>query len=261
MRERAEGVGGSLDIQSQPGGGTQVVVRLPRVLAPSADATMRGLRVLLADDHDLYVQGLRNLLTARGVQVVGVAHDGLEALALARELLPDLILMDVHMPHCDGLEATRQIKEALPEVKIVMLTVAADDATLFKALQSGAAGYLLKNLESRHFFDLLREIMRGEDIVTPTVAARTLAEMAQEQTDSAASSPSEEAPVPLTPRQREVLVLLTEGMTYLEIAQELHISRNTVKYHVTRMLERLELQSRYELARYAREHDIVDSTT
>jgi PAS domain S-box-containing protein len=261
MRERAEGVGGSLDIQSRPGGGTQVVVRLPRVLAPSADTTMRGLRVLLADDHDLYVQGLRNLLTARGVQVVGVAHDGMEALALARELLPDLILMDVHMPHCDGLEATRQIKDLLPEVKIVMLTVAADDTTLFRALQSGAAGYLLKNLESRHFFDLLREIMRGEEIVSPTVAARALAEMAQEQAGGAASSPSEEAPVPLTPRQREVLALLTEGMTYLEIAQKLHISRNTVKYHVTRMLERLDLQSRYELASYAREHDIVDSTT
>ncbi len=257
MRERAEGVGGSLDVRSQPGSGTQVVVRLPRRLAASADAAMRGLRVLLADDHDLYVQGLRNLLTARGVRVVGVAHDGLEALALARELLPDLILLDVHMPHCDGLEATRQIKAALPEVKIVMLTVAADDATLFEALKSGASGYLLKNLESRHFFELLSKIMRGEDVVTPTVAARALAEMAQGESDVAPLASKESPSTALTPRQREVLALLADGLTYLEIAQQLHISHNTVKYHVTRMLERLELENRYELAHYAREHDII----
>lgn len=249
MRERAEGVGGSLDVQSQPGGGTQVIVRLPRVLEAAADTSMRNLRVLLVDDHDLYLKGLHNLLSTRGMQVVGLAHDGVEAQELAQRLLPDLILMDVDMPRCDGLEATRQIKAALPETKIVMLTVAADEETLMQALQNGAVGYLLKNLESRQFFDLLYKVVKGDSVLSPALGARMMTERAHSDENDGARQ-DEASLASLTARQREILALVADGLTNKEIAEQLFISANTVKYHVSQILERLQVQSRYELASY-----------
>ncbi len=174
MRERAEATGGSLQVHSEPGAGTQVVVRLPRVLEMPPETGIQGLRVLLVDDHQLYLEGLRNMLSVRGVQVVGMAYDGLQAHELARQYLPDLILMDVHMPHCDGLQATRRIKDDLPDVKIVMLTIAADDETLFQALKNGASGYLLKNIDERQFFTLLTEALRGETVLSPSLATKVL---------------------------------------------------------------------------------------
>ena len=174
MRERAEGVGGHLEVRSKPGAGTEVIIRLPRLLEMPAEKQIKGLRVLVVDDHPLYLEGLRNLLSTRGVQVVGTAQDGLEAQELADQFQPDLILMDVEMPRCDGLEATRQIKSKHPDVKIVMLTVAAEDETLFEALKHGASGYLLKNLDARQFFTLLTDVMRGETVLSPTLAAQVL---------------------------------------------------------------------------------------
>jgi DNA-binding NarL/FixJ family response regulator len=245
MRERAEKMGGQLEVYTEPGRGTQILVRLPRTLAPHEGETLQDLRVLLVDDHDLYLKGLRNLLSARGIHVVGLAHDGVEAQALARRHRPDLILMDVEMPRCDGIEATRRIKAALPETRIVILTVAADDETLFEALKSGADGYLLKDLESRQFFDLLRNVLQGDNVLSPSLAARTLKSLAADE-----GSEADDPTPPLTTRQREVLELVAQGMTNREIAQALHISPDTVKYHVSHILERLHVQSRYELAGY-----------
>jgi len=258
MRERAEAVGGSLEMRASPGEGTQVIVRLPRVLETSQEEAVRGLRVLLVDDHPLYLEGLRNLLSARGVQVIGMARDGLEAQELARKLRPDLILMDVEMPRCNGLEATRRIKAELSDIKIVMLTVAAEDEALFEALKNGASGYLLKSLNRTQFFYLLTEVMRGETVLSPTLAGRVLAAFKQggnipdTQTEPV-SVPCAEAAIfsELTPRQAEILTLVAQGLTYKEIGAKIYISEAAVKYHMGQILERLQLRSRREAAMYA----------
>ncbi|TEU18821.1 MAG: response regulator transcription factor, partial [Anaerolineales bacterium] len=197
------------------------------------------MRVLLVDDHPLYLEGLRGLLASRGLHVVGQARDGLEALEQARSLRPDLILMDVQMPRCDGVEATRRIKAELPEAKIVMLTVAAEGDILFEALKSGASGYLLKSLDGAQFFSLLADVMRGETVLSPALANQVLAEFARKPDDETVDT------APLTPRQHEVLELVAQGPTNQEIARALYVSEATVKYHVSQILERLHLQSRY----------------
>jgi PAS domain S-box-containing protein len=288
MRERAESVGGNLEVRSEVGRGTQVIARLPAILDKLPEKAAHSLRVLLVDDHPLYLEGLRALLSARGVQVIGAATDGVEAQQLARQLLPDLILMDVEMPRCNGLEATRQIKAELPDIKIVMLTVAADDETLFEALKNGAAGYLLKSLDGRQFFTLLTEVMRGETVLSPSLAARVLSAFAQPpeagagvealagpplnptggfrsgSTPSAPDAPpgssaeAEDPPV-LTPRQHEVLRLVVAGASNREIAGALHVTERTVKFHVGQILERLQLRNRYELAHYARQQLVSPS--
>ena len=140
----------------------------------------KRMRILLADDHGLFVEGLQNLLQAGGYAVVGAAYDGLEALKLARALHPDLILMDIRMPNCDGLKATRLIKTELPEIQIVMLTTSAEDADLFEALKSGACGYLLKNLKPNELFDYLTGLERGEAPLSPELSARLLREFARQ---------------------------------------------------------------------------------
>jgi PAS domain S-box-containing protein len=246
MRERAESVGGNLEVRSAPGEGTRIIVRLPSALnQPDPGQFGNGLRVLLVDDHPLYLEGLRGLLASRGVQVVGEAHDGLEAQAQAQTLRPDLILMDVQMPRCDGVEATRRIKAELPHIQIVMLTMAADDETLFEALKAGASGYLLKNLAGAQFFALLRQVMAGEHVISPALASRVLVAFTQQGGDA-----EEEEEVILTARQREVLELVAQGLTNQEVADALHVTEATVKYHVSQILERLELKSRHQLSRY-----------
>src|SRR5512135_2342519 len=134
------------------------------------------MRILLVDDSALFREALQNLLTLHGHQVVGTAGDGLEALEQARRLHPDLILMDIDMPRCDGLTATRLIKAEVPDVKIVMLTVSADDEHLFEAIKSGASGYLLKGLRARGFLELLAKVEQGEPPLSPGMAARLLDE-------------------------------------------------------------------------------------
>ena len=267
-----------MEIRSTPGVGTQVIVHLPRQLKLEEGEGVRGLRVLLVDDHPLYLDGLRTMLAARGVQVVGMARDGLQAQQLAHTLYPDLILMDVEMPVCNGIEATRAIKMALPQIKIVMLTVAAEDATLFEALKLGASGYLLKNLDSGQFFHLLREVMRGETVLSPRLATQVLATFAQDApppepeppliapseieeamlTAGKADSAAADLLPTLTHRQQAVLRLVVQGLTNKEIAKELSITERTVKYHIGLILERLQLRSRYELARYAQEQGFTD---
>src|SRR5512137_694897 len=138
------------------------------------------MRLLLADDHGLFLEGLGNLLHAGGYTVVGAAHDGLEALQLARALRPDAILMDIRMPRYDGITATRLIHAELPEIKIVMLTTSADSEDLFEALKSGASGYLLKNLEPNQLFDHLAGLERGEAPLSRQLSARLLREFAHQ---------------------------------------------------------------------------------
>jgi two-component system NarL family response regulator len=247
MRERAESVGGNLEVRSTPQEGTHVIVQLPLALAGTGSTeSMRGLRVLLVDDHPLYLEGLRALLTTRGIKVVAEAYDGLEAQRLAQVHHPDLILMDVQMPGCDGIEATRAIKAGLPDVVIVVLTIAAEDELLFEALKAGASGYLLKSLPGAQFFGMLRDVMAGETVISPTLASQVLTAFANRDEDDVDETPE----LALTERQLEVLKLAAQGMTNQQIADALYISRSTVKYHVSQILERLQLSSRHQFGRY-----------
>jgi DNA-binding NarL/FixJ family response regulator len=214
------------------------------------------MKILLADDHGLFLEGLKNLLRAGGYQVVGAAHDGLEALQLARALHPDVILMDIRMPGCDGLTATRLIQAEMPECKIVMLTTSAEDADLFEAIKSGASGYLLKNLAPNQLFDYLAGLARGEAPLSREMSARLLHEFARQAAaldEQRAAGPAGGPPGPeLTPRQREILVLVADGLTYKEVGAALGLSENTVKYHMGEVLQRLHLKNREQVMAYAR---------
>lgn len=218
-------------------------------------------RILLADDHGLFLEGLQNLLHAGGYQVVGAARDGLEALELARTLHPDVILMDIRMPRCDGLCATRLIKAELPETKIVMLTTSAEDADLFEALKSGASGYLLKDLEPNQLFDYLAGLARGEAPLSRELSARLLAEFARQAAAlderAAADLPGGPPDSELTAREREILVLVAEGRSYKQVGAALHLSQNTVKYHMGQILHRLHLKNREQVAAYARRNGLA----
>ena len=214
------------------------------------------LRILLVDDHVLFRKGVAALLARRPeMKVVGEASDGLEAITAAREIIPDVILMDIHMPKCDGLEATRMIKRELPHIKIVILTVSDDDQNLFEAIKSGAQGYLLKDLEPTRLYDLLESISRGEAPLSGVVAAKILKEFARPNADSA---PTPEMIDELTTRETDILQLVVDGKTNKEIAASLFIAENTVKIHLRNILEKLHLQNRIQAAVYAVRQGLVD---
>ena len=206
------------------------------------------MRVLLADDHPLFRDGLATLLQARGMEIVGEASNGLEALEHARLLKPDLILMDVNMPRMNGLEATRLIKTEMPETRIVILTVSDDDENLFEAIKSGAQGYLLKSMPSQTFFEMLSGVAVGEAPIARGLATKILGEFARHlQHDAAAAANKED----LTEREKEVLRLVAEGSTNRDIAVKLTITENTVKYHLKNILEKLHFKNRAQAVAYA----------
>jgi DNA-binding NarL/FixJ family response regulator len=213
-----------------------------------------ALRVLIADDHPLFRDGLQSLLIARGIEVVAEAANGREALELAWKHRPDVVLMDLMMPAMDGLEATRLLSAQLPDIKVVMLTVVDDDAKLFEAIKSGARGYLLKNLESDRFFELLEGVAHGEPALTPSLARKLLEEFAR---------PTErrrepEDPDALTEREREVLELMVDGVTSnRRLASRLGVSENTVKFHVRNILDKLHLHNRAQVVAFALRHKLV----
>ncbi len=212
------------------------------------------MRILIADDHSLFRDGLRSLLSAQGHDVVGEARNGNEALVLAKQLQPDLVLMDVSMPELDGIEATRQLMAEVPGVKVVILTASEDDNTLFDAIKAGAQGYLQKNLEADDFFALLDRAAAGEPAMTPALAKRLLQEFAKPLPKPAAEE--EEA---LTPREREVLELMVAGVTSnRKLAKELDLSENTVKFHVRNILDKLRLHDRAQVVGYALRKKMAD---
>ncbi len=214
-----------------------------------------ALRVLIADDHPLFRDGLRSLLTARGIEVVAEAPNGREALELAWKHRPDVVLMDLMMPAMDGLEATRLLSAQLPEIKVVMLTVVDDDAKLFEAIKSGARGYLLKNLESERFFELLEGVAHGEPALTPSLARKLLEEFARPTERRRAP----EDPDALTEREREVLELMVDGVTSnRRLASRLGVSENTVKFHVRNILDKLHLHNRAQVVAFALRHKLVE---
>ena len=214
------------------------------------------MRILIADDHSLFRDGLRSLLVAQGHDVIGEARNGREAVELARTLKPDLVLMDVHMPELDGIAATRLISAEMPEMKVVILTASEEEAKLFEAIKSGAQGYLLKNLEAETFFDMLDRAARGEPALTPALARKLLQEFAKPPVEAAAPATDQDA---LTAREREVLELMVEGVTSnRRLAKRLNLSENTVKFHVRNILDKLRLHNRAEVVGYALRHGIVE---
>ncbi len=216
------------------------------------------MRVLLVDDHALFREGLAGILSSHpNIEVVSEAEDGLEALVKAQELRPDLILMDVTMPGCDGLEATQLIKAALPDAKIVMLTIHDEDDKLFEAIRCGAVGYLLKDTTSKVLIAMLLGVMRGEAAISKAMAARILAEFRRL---SVRVSPSSQKDTPvLTAREKEVLKLVVAGAMDKEIAPQLSISLNTVKTHVRNILSKLHATSRHQAATYAVQEGLIRS--
>jgi DNA-binding NarL/FixJ family response regulator len=214
------------------------------------------MRILLVDDHILFRKGMAALLNARkSYEIVGEAGDGYEALEAARNTLPDVILMDIHMPRCDGLEGIRLIKREMPHVKIVVLTVSDDNQDLFQAIKGGAQGYLLKNLEPRQLYDCLENIARGESALSGSIAAKILLEFSNP--GSSAEQDAGELVEQLTARETTILHLVADGKTNKEIASELVISENTVKIHLRNILEKLHLKNRIQIAVYAARQGLV----
>ncbi len=220
------------------------------------------MRVLLADDHPLFLEGLRNVLAGRGVNVVGTANDGIQALEQTRALRPDVVLMDIRMPRCNGLDATRLIKAEMPDVKIVILTMSEEDEDLFEAIKSGASGYLPKSLTPEEFMELVIGVLEGEPAIPRRLAARIINEFAQpearprEQPGAGLATSSDSRT--LTRRQIEVLQMVAQGFTYKEIAAALNITERTVEYHMGEILNRLHLQNRAQVIAYATRAGLID---
>lgn len=216
------------------------------------------MRILLVDDHVLFRKGVAALLSMRPeLQIVGEASNGLEAIEAARELMPDVILMDIGMPLCNGLEATRTIKREMPHVKIIILTVSDEDQHLFEAIKIGAQGYLLKNLEPYQLHDLLESISRGEAPLSGAIAAKILKEFSNPGSNNQQETQIVEE---LTAREVDILELVVEGLTNKGIADRLVISENTVKIHLRNILDKLHLQNRIQAAVYAVRQGLVDQS-
>jgi len=207
------------------------------------------VRILIADDHALFRDGLRSLLQSRGHEVIGEARNGQQAIELAQQLKPDLVLMDIQMPELDGVSATRELTALMPDMKVVALTASEQNETLFDAIKAGAQGYLLKNLEAEEFFALLDRASLGEPALTPALARKLLQEFAK---PAARVQPAEPDADALTDREREVLELMVEGVTSnRKLANRLGLSENTVKFHVRNILDKLRLHTRAEAVGYA----------
>ncbi len=214
------------------------------------------MRILIADDHSLFRDGLRSLLEAQGHEIVGEARNGREAVLLTNEKHPDLVLMDLSMPELDGIAATRAIVADLPTIKVIILTASDEETKLFDAIKAGAQGYLLKDLEADDFFAMLDRASRGEPALTPTLARKLLNEFAHPSAESQASENTED----LTSREREVLDLMVQGTTSnRKLARQLGVSENTVKFHVRNILDKLRLHSRAQVVGYALRNKILDS--
>jgi DNA-binding NarL/FixJ family response regulator len=211
-----------------------------------------ALRVLIVDDHSLFRKGVRAALEGKaGIEVIGEAADGKAAIVKALDGMPDIILMDINMPNCNGLEATREIKHLIPHVRIVMLTVSETDSDLFEAIKCGADGYLLKDVSEKELPKLLQRAAGGEALLQGLMATRILDEF-RKQGDR--QRPELPLLLQLSDREQEVLKLVANGSSNREIASQLFISENTVKHHLSNILEKLHLQNRIQLAVFAAEN-------
>ena len=208
------------------------------------------IKVLVVDDHLLSRKGIISILSSHAMfEIIGEATNGQEALSKAKELMPDLILMDIRMPGGSGLEATRLIKEEMPYVKIVILSVSDDVQDFFEAIKKGAQGYLLKNMEPEYWLDYIISIVQGEAPISREVASKILQEFLIQKTDVSGSKLSE--------REKEVLQLVSQGLGNKEIGKVLFITESTVKNHLRNILDKLHLQNRMQLIAFAYKNGLI----
>lgn len=208
---------------------------------------MSRMKILLVDDQLLFRKGLRALLEGEGdMEVVSEGSNGQDALDKVKAYRPDVVLMDIHMPECDGIQGTRLIKAEHPEVKVVILTISDEDDDLFEAIKAGAEGYLLKNLRPEELTQMLRSVMANEAPVSPAIASKLLGEFRRQPRNEHGQVTGPE----LTAREREVLQLVAEGLSNAEIGQKLCVVEGTVKNHLHNLLEKLHLQNRVQAAAY-----------
>lgn len=238
---------------------------------------MKPIRVLIVDDHTLFRSGIRLLLQRqKGFEVVGEAGDGLEGVKRAKSLKPDVVLLDLHMPGISGREAVRLIAEDTPETRVVMLTVSEDAEDLVDCLRAGAAGYLLKNIETDYLVNAITGAARGESIISPLMTGKLVQGLRTQPKPEVpppvppaqsaipfshlSSTPSVEAErEKLTPRETEIITLLAKGASNKEMARVLNVAESTVKIHVQSILKKLNLTSRVQAAVYAVEHGLARS--
>ena len=211
-------------------------------------------RVLLVDDHDLFRTGLRNLLEEQGVQVVGEAGTGTDAIRLVRELAPDVVVMDLNMPGISGVEATRQITSIAPLTRVVVLTISDQDADVMDAILAGACGYLLKDASIQELMRGIQSAAIGESLISPHIAGKVL-QRVRASTPSAVDA--ETIRSELSDREIQVLKLIANGKDNALIAAELHISPKTVKNHISNILMKLQIENRIQAAVYAVRSGIV----
>ena len=211
------------------------------------------IRVLIADDHAIVRTGLRALLNGeKGMDLVGEATGGEEALRLALALIPDIVVMDLSMPDLDGIEVTRRIKAVLPQIKVLILTVHEDEAFLREAIHAGASGYIIKHAAESELISAIHTVQLGDIYVHPKMITALFKESAVPPLKTI--SPVEV----LTPRENDVLRLIVQGYTNRQIGQELNISFRTVEGHRSNISDKLGLHSRVELVRYARQHGLIE---
>ncbi len=213
------------------------------------------IRVLICDDQEMVCEGLRVILnSAPGIQVVGVARDGAQAVELVAQTNPDLVLMDLKMPVMNGIQATRQLREQFPQVRVVVLTTYDADEWVFDAIRSGAAGYLLKDMPREQLIAAVKGTIEGRTHIDPNVAGKLFAQVAMNTTP--ANTTVADA---LSERERDVLCLLARGMNNTDIAERLHLSEGTVRNYVSSILEKLGVSDRTQAAVLALRHGLIDS--
>jgi len=215
---------------------------------------MSAIRVVLVDDQQLFRKGVRALLEEEGgFEIVGEAGDGAQGLQIVLATRPDVVLMDVQMPVCTGVEATRNIKAQRPDTRVIVLTVSDADDDLFEAIKAGADGYLLKDLKPEELFRMIKGVLEGETPISPPVASKLLGEFRKRPWRETAQTAGSE----LTQREKEVLQLVASGQSNAEIAARLYIVEGTVKNHLHNILEKLHLQNRVQAAAFAVREGLV----